>query len=377
MSARFHINDKGVAGRCTAHIRGCVFGVADHFDSKEAANAAISERLEAEFKGFLGGQTKTGETKSRKVREKPLPDLTKDSETQFSEERKSSDRFTVAEIPDNKADWKFESLRRDAEFNIHARQNEVSFLLRAPAPEKPTGPYHERVEGYVDHMDKSLDQAARMKRIDKSQHEALKQDLENFREKVTVINDFAPTSEQKITKINHLISDFSDKVEAAVNPRLTDAQKKEEMQQAMAIKHTAETLKGIIRYYDVEGRRGIAHPDAAAMEGFHRSTHRPVMKTTEATMNERGTAWATGEIRPVQTEFGVIQTYPDTLDRETGNRHFNFRINNQWFRSDNYGDPYEIGIPDEVDPSTGHLRSKGVFGGVTDFFRRRNMRQAG
>jgi hypothetical protein len=129
----------------------------------------------------------------------------------------------------------------------------------------------------------------------------------------------------------------------------------------------------MIRYYDVEGAPGISGPDKFGMEAFQRNTYKPVLVTGEATINAHGTVTRTGEIRPVQTEFGIVQTYPNVKDPETGQRYFEFRVNNQWFRSDNYGDAYEINVPERVDPVTGHLRSEGILGGVKDFFRRRKV----
>lgn len=43
--SKFHVNEHGNAGPCTASVRACQFGESDHFETREAANTAAGKRL--------------------------------------------------------------------------------------------------------------------------------------------------------------------------------------------------------------------------------------------------------------------------------------------------------------------------------------------
>lgn len=59
---KFHINSKGVVGKCTAQINDCQFSKNDHFDNKKQAEQAAQEKLEKRY----GSITKMFKPKPRR-----------------------------------------------------------------------------------------------------------------------------------------------------------------------------------------------------------------------------------------------------------------------------------------------------------------------
>lgn len=377
MARNFHISGStGEVGPCRASVR-CPFGgetgTENHFASREEAQNEVIQRLENEFKGFLKGESKSESTGPKSRAPKTLvSENTAIREASITSSKPM--RFEPSEIAFEKEDWKTDSLVKDAQFALHSGRNDVSFELRQGAPLRLTGPYHKRLVDYATHMEQSVSLAAKMNRINDDEKLELQKSIQDFKKNAmdSSRSDLL-SSEEKIRTINRESIALNAKIKNAVAANLTKEQKEKELRDASRIVHTDETIKSMIRYYDVEGRPGITAPENCGMESFQSATYKPVFDKGEATINAHGTITPTGEIRPVQTEFGIVQTYPNVKDPETGQRYFEFRVNNQWFRSDNYGDAYEINVPERVDPITGHLRSEGVFGGIKDFFRRKKV----
>lgn len=373
----FHISGStGQVGPCRAAVR-CPFGgetgQENHFASREEAQAEVSQRLENEFKGFLKGESKSESTEPR-LRVSKTPVSENNATLKDSKSASKPVRFEPSEIVFDKEDWKTDSLIKDAQFALHSGRNDASFELRQGAPLKLTGPYHKRLVDYANHMEQSVSLAANINRINDDEKLELQKSIKDFK-KTAMDASRSPllSSEEKVRKINRESIALNAKIKNAVAANLTKEQKEKELRDASAVVHTNETIKSMIRYYDVEGRPGISAPENGGMESFQRATYKPVLDKGKATIDAHATATPTGEIRPVQTEFGIVQTYPNVKDPETGKKYFEFRVNNQWFRSDNYGDAYEINVPERVDPITGHLRSEGVLGGIKDYFRRKKV----
>lgn len=377
MARNFHISGStGQVGPCRAAVR-CPFGgetgKENHFASREEAQDEVAKRLENEFKGFLKGESKS-ESTDPKSRVSKAPVSENSAVLGDSVTASKSMRFEPAEIVFDKKDWKTDSLIKDAQFALHSGRNDASFELRQGAPLKLTGPYHKRLVDYASHMEQSVSLAEKMNRISDDEKLELQKSIQDFKKNAmnSTTSEFL-SSEEKVREINRESIALNAKIKNAVAANRTKEQKDKELRDASKILHTNETIKSMIRYYDVEGRPGISAPENGGMESFQRATYKPVFDKGEATIDAHGTVTPTGEIRPVQTEFGIVQTYPNVKDPETGKKYFEFRVNNQWFRSDNYGDAYEINVPERVDPITGHLRSEGVLGGIRDYFRRKKV----
>lgn len=377
MARNFHISGStGQVGPCRAAVR-CPFGgetgKENHFASREEAQDEVSKRLENEFKGFLKGESKSESPAPKsKVAKAPVSENSATPKDSITTSKPM--RFEPSEIVFDKQDWKTDSLIKDAQFALHSGRNDASFELRQGAPLRLTGPYHKRLVDYASHMEQSVSLAAKVNRISDEEKLELQKSIQDFKKNaMDSSTSNLLSSEEKIRKINQESIALNGKIKNAFAVNLTKEQKEKELRDASKIVHTNETIKSMIRYYDVEGRPGITAPENFGMEAFQSATYKPVFDKGEATINAHGTVTPTGEIRPIQTEFGIVQTYPNVKDPETGKRYFEFRVNNQWFRSDNYGDAYEIKVPERVDPVTGHLRSEGVLGGIKDFFRRKKV----
>lgn len=95
MAEKFHINAKGVAGRCTATVRACRYGSEDHFDSKETAVKAAEERLATEHGSVPAAQSKPVTAEATSVTPTvPVAPVTEDVDPALDVQRRFGKQIT-------------------------------------------------------------------------------------------------------------------------------------------------------------------------------------------------------------------------------------------------------------------------------------------